>query len=174
MMSTGSIADPSILVMSPRCFMAGNRTDVTLIGNGSISLAHTGSIPCLLPARGKPPIPSNRLPSFIVFSFVCCALEPLDIVDRSNSESSEQRVDVASQHLGLIPDYLLRQFPSVLFCPCLGDKLLYCRLKIGNGFVKFVSLFWHGVLLIGHMATYQHVWIGGSIGSSSLTVSGFV
>lgn len=33
-----------------------------LIGNGSISLAQIGSIPHLTEARGKPEMPSKRLP----------------------------------------------------------------------------------------------------------------
>ena len=36
---------------------------MTSMGNDSISLAHTGSIPHTAAARGNPPIPSNRLPS---------------------------------------------------------------------------------------------------------------
>ena len=36
---------------------------MTRIGNGSISLAHTGLIPESFAARGKPPEPSNKLPN---------------------------------------------------------------------------------------------------------------
>lgn len=67
MMSTGSIWSPCTSVTLPRCFIPGKRCFVTLIGNGSISLAHTGSIPNNAPARGKPPLPSNKLPSFTLF-----------------------------------------------------------------------------------------------------------
>ena len=41
---------------------------VTRMGNGSISLAHNGTIPLWMAASGKPPIPSKRLP--IGFSFI--------------------------------------------------------------------------------------------------------
>jgi hypothetical protein len=44
--------------------MFGNLIADTFIGNGSISLDHTGNIPALVAAKGKPLIPSNRLPSF--------------------------------------------------------------------------------------------------------------
>ena len=65
MMSTGSISAPLMSVTLPRCFIPGNLCFVTLIGNGSISDAHTGSIPLRAPASGKPPEPSNKLPNFI-------------------------------------------------------------------------------------------------------------
>lgn len=63
--STGSISAPFIFVMSPRCFMPGNRLEVTATGNGSISLAHTGKMPTIDAASGQVPEPSNKLPSFI-------------------------------------------------------------------------------------------------------------
>ena len=67
-MSTGSRLLQSIFVMSPRCFMFGNRIFVTLMGNGSISDAHNVFIPYLLAARGNPPMPSNKLPNVIVLT----------------------------------------------------------------------------------------------------------
>ena len=42
--------------------MPGKCSFVTSIGKASISLAQTGLIPCLDAVRGKPPIPSNKLP----------------------------------------------------------------------------------------------------------------
>ena len=45
MMSTGGRSVPFSWVMSPICRMAGNRAVVTRMGNASISLAQTGSIP---------------------------------------------------------------------------------------------------------------------------------
>ena len=41
---------------------------VTAIGKASISLAQTGSMPLRTAARGKPPMPSNRLPIVIFLS----------------------------------------------------------------------------------------------------------
>ena len=41
---------------------------VTSIGKASISLAQTGSMPLRTAARGKPPMPSNRLPIVIFLS----------------------------------------------------------------------------------------------------------
>ena len=64
--STGSISAPFILLISPRCTILGKRLRVTAIGYGSTSLAHTGSIPHMLAASGKPPEPSNRLPILYV------------------------------------------------------------------------------------------------------------
>ena len=64
MKSTGSIVAPFSFVMSPRCFICGKFLVVTAIGNGSISLAHTGIKPFRLPARGQVPAPSKRLPIF--------------------------------------------------------------------------------------------------------------
>jgi hypothetical protein len=64
-MSTGVSFDPSSFLISPRWIMLGKRIVVTFMGKGSISLAHTGVIPFLSAARGKPPIPSNRLPRVI-------------------------------------------------------------------------------------------------------------
>ena len=62
MMSTGGSFAPSSFVMSPTWTMSGNRSLVTSMGKASISLAHTGTMPLCTAARGKPPIPSNRLP----------------------------------------------------------------------------------------------------------------
>ena len=45
MMSTGSIRSPCTPVMSPRWIMDGKLLELTAIGKGSISLAHTGLIP---------------------------------------------------------------------------------------------------------------------------------
>lgn len=54
--------------MSPICSMRGKRIFDTSMGNGSISLAQIGSMPHRTEARGKPEMPSNRLPivSFLV------------------------------------------------------------------------------------------------------------
>lgn len=41
---------------------------VTAIGKASISLAQTGSMPLRTAAKGKPPMPSNRLPIVIFLS----------------------------------------------------------------------------------------------------------
>ena len=45
MMSTGGSFAPSSLVISPTWSRSGNRCFVTSMGNGSISLAHTGVMP---------------------------------------------------------------------------------------------------------------------------------
>ena len=66
-MSTGVTSAPLISVIFPRCFMSGNLAVVTLMGYGSISLAHTGVIPHIVAASGAVPEPSNRLPSVSVF-----------------------------------------------------------------------------------------------------------
>ena len=68
MMSTGVSFAPSSLVISPTCCIWGNRNLVTAIGKASISLAQTGSMPLRTAARGKPPMPSNRLPIVIFLS----------------------------------------------------------------------------------------------------------
>ena len=68
MMSTGGNSAPSNLVMSPTWIILGKWCFVTSIGKASISLAHTGVIPLRTAARGKPPIPSNRLPIVSMFS----------------------------------------------------------------------------------------------------------
>ena len=68
MMSTGGSFAPSSLVISPTCCIWGNRNLVTAIGKASISLAQTGSMPLRTAARGKPPMPSNRLPIVIFLS----------------------------------------------------------------------------------------------------------
>ena len=62
MICTGGSFAPSSCVISPTWTISGNRSFVTSMGNASISLAHTGMIPLRTAARGKPPIPSNRLP----------------------------------------------------------------------------------------------------------------
>ena len=62
MMSTGSSSLPFNFVMSPLWAMPGKRRSVTFMGNGSISLAQRVLIPYRSAARGKPPMPSNRLP----------------------------------------------------------------------------------------------------------------
>lgn len=67
--STGVSSAPFSFVMSPTWTMSGNRSFVTSMGKASISLAHTGVMPLCTAARGKPPIPSNRLP-IVVTSFV--------------------------------------------------------------------------------------------------------
>ena len=53
-----------IRVVNVHCF--------TSMGNGSISLAQIGSMPHRTEARGKPEMPSNRLP--IVSFFVDCVI----------------------------------------------------------------------------------------------------
>ena len=68
MMSTGGSFAPSSLVISPTCCIWGNRSLVTAIGKASISLAQTGSMPLRTAAKGKPPMPSNRLPIVIFLS----------------------------------------------------------------------------------------------------------
>ena len=68
MMSTGGSFAPSSLVISPTCCIWGNRNLVTAIGKASISLAQTGSMPLRTAAKGKPPMPSNRLPIVIFLS----------------------------------------------------------------------------------------------------------
>ena len=67
-MSTGESFAPSSLVISPTCCIWGNRSLVTAIGKASISLAQTGSMPLRTAAKGKPPMPSNRLPIVIFLS----------------------------------------------------------------------------------------------------------
>lgn len=68
-MSTGGSSAPFSFVMSPTWSMLGKRAFVTAMGKGSISLAHTGSMPAWVAASGKPPIPSKRLPMVIVFTW---------------------------------------------------------------------------------------------------------
>ena len=68
MISTGGSSAPFNFVISPTWIMFGKRSLVTSIGKVSISLAQTGVIPCRMAAKGKPPIPSNRLP-IVVTSF---------------------------------------------------------------------------------------------------------
>lgn len=63
MISTGGSSAPLSLVMSPKCSIPGRRSFVTRMGNGSISDAHSGITPLCSAASGKPPIPSNKLPS---------------------------------------------------------------------------------------------------------------
>lgn len=61
--STGGSSAPFSLVISPKWSIWGKRVDVTAMGNGSISLAHNGTMPLFTAAKGKPPMPSNKLPS---------------------------------------------------------------------------------------------------------------
>ena len=82
-MSTGGSFAPSSLVISPTCCIWGNRSLVTAIGKASISLAQTGSMPLRTAAKGKPPMPSNRLPiviflsgSAVLFSFILNFFSP--------------------------------------------------------------------------------------------------
>ncbi len=65
MRSTGNNSFPDNFVISPSCDILGNLCLVTFIGNGSISLAQSGMNPARTAARGKPPMPSNRLPMVI-------------------------------------------------------------------------------------------------------------
>lgn len=60
--STGGSSAPFSRVMSPTCTRPGKCSCVTRIGNGSISLAHTGRMPWRAAASKKPPMPSNKLP----------------------------------------------------------------------------------------------------------------
>lgn len=62
MTSTGGSLAPSSFVMSPTWTMLGKWYFVTSMGKASISLAQSGSIPARTAARGKPLIPSKRLP----------------------------------------------------------------------------------------------------------------
>lgn len=62
MMSTGGNAAPSSFVMSPTWSISGKWCFVTSMGKASISLAQRGVMPARTAARGKPPIPSKRLP----------------------------------------------------------------------------------------------------------------
>ena len=62
MMSTGGSLAPSSLVISPTWIMPGKCFWVTRMGNVSISLAQTGVMPLRTAAKGKPPMPSKRLP----------------------------------------------------------------------------------------------------------------
>ena len=55
--------------MSPTWIMLGKRCFVTSMGKASISEAHTGVMPLRMAARGKPPMPSNRLPIVSPFNF---------------------------------------------------------------------------------------------------------
>lgn len=66
-MSTGGSCAPLSFVMSPTWIICGKRCFVTSMGKASISLAHRGTMPLRTAARGKPPIPSNRLPRVIIF-----------------------------------------------------------------------------------------------------------
>ena len=70
MISTGGILPPWICVMSPRCSMFGKCFLVMAMAWGTISLAHMDSIPSIWAAKGKPPMPSNRLPSVNVFDMI--------------------------------------------------------------------------------------------------------
>jgi len=65
MMSTGGSSAPLSFVISPTWIKSGNRSFVTSMGKVSISLAHTGLTPQCTAARGKPPMPSKRLPRVI-------------------------------------------------------------------------------------------------------------
>ena len=73
MIWTGGTSLPCSFVMSPRCRMAGKCRFVMEIGALSISLAQSGTMPFRCAARGKTPIPSNRLPNVIsaVISLLC-------------------------------------------------------------------------------------------------------
>ena len=62
-MSTGGSSAPLSFVISPTCTISGKCAFVTSMGNGSISDAQSGVIPFRTAASGKPPMPSNRLPS---------------------------------------------------------------------------------------------------------------
>lgn len=63
--STGGSSAPLSFVISPTWIISGNRSFVTSMGNGSISLAQRGLTPQCTAARGNPPMPSKRLPMVI-------------------------------------------------------------------------------------------------------------
>ena len=67
MIWTGDNSLPCSFVMSPKCRMAGKCRFVMEIGALSISLAQSGTMPFRCAARGKTPIPSNRLPIVVFF-----------------------------------------------------------------------------------------------------------
>ena len=50
----------------PTWIMPGKWCLVASMGKGSISLAHSGTMPLRTAANGKPPIPSKRLPIVIM------------------------------------------------------------------------------------------------------------
>lgn len=77
MMSTGGSFAPSSFVMSPTWIISGKCSFVTRMGNFSISLAHRGLIPTRCAARGKPPIPSNKLPNVNIICPPMCRTWPL-------------------------------------------------------------------------------------------------
>ena len=74
--STGGNTLPSSFVTSPKCVMSGKCRLVMEIGAASISLAHRGTIPLRRAARGKTPMPSNKLPKVIALLVV---LPPLSM-----------------------------------------------------------------------------------------------
>jgi len=64
-MSTGGISAPLIFDTSPKCNISGKCCFVTAIDAAKTSAAQTGFMPDISAQRGKPPIPSKRLPSVI-------------------------------------------------------------------------------------------------------------
>ena len=97
-MWTGGIAPPSSFVMSPKCVISGKCRRVMDTGAFSISLAHRGTIPLRRAARGKTPMPSNKLPNVIVLlvvsppSSVSPEDTPGDAARLEQHETQEHRV----------------------------------------------------------------------------------
>lgn len=99
MISTGDRSAPFNFVMSPTWSMEGNRFFVTSMGKVSISLAHTGLMPLRTAARGKPPIPSNRLPSVGIIH------KPVKLIPEPNNpyDKSAIQVLIAGEFVGYVP-----------------------------------------------------------------------
>ena len=107
MMSTGGSSAPSSFVMSPTWTMSGKRSLVTSMGKASISLAHTGTMPLCTAAKGKPPIPSNRLPSV-----GACSVSFISVQARKFTRSAAPPPPTQPAALGLrgdpITDFIIR------------------------------------------------------------------
>ena len=96
MMSTGGSSAPSSLVISPTWSISGKWCLVTWIGNGSISLAHSGVMPCRTAASGKPPMPSNKLPIVVT-----CFASFLSVQARKVTRSAAPPLPTQPASLGL-------------------------------------------------------------------------
>lgn len=70
-MSTGGISAPFISMMFPNCCISGKCFALMSMQSASISLPHTGVMPCRFAASGKPAIPSNKLPNVIFPALPC-------------------------------------------------------------------------------------------------------
>lgn len=108
-MSTGCIFEPSKPFMSPRCFTFGILMVVLLIGNGSISLAHTGSIPESIPANGKHPDPSKSEPSVSLFSIVSFPGRQYLLHDVVLGVCTPESLSA------VVPDYLVDLIPALVY-----------------------------------------------------------